>query len=107
MCTSNIGNIGTFWNIGESALQFADVDVGKKINTINYTVVFIQMTRLLPRLDLQNAFVIVCVHAKLQTQFALCYINHKLYTNTVEQNNDRVQFGKQLNIGIGHWIFCA
>ena len=40
---------------------------------INYNVVFIQMTRLLPRLDLQNAFVIVCVHAKLQTRFALCF----------------------------------
>ena len=53
--------------------QFADVDVGKQINTINYNVVFIQMTRLLPRLDLQNAFVIVCVHAKLQTRFALCF----------------------------------
>ena len=35
------------------------------------------------------------------------YINHKLHkhTHTVEQNNVRVQFGKQLNIGIGHRIF--
>ena len=53
--------------------QFADVDVGKKINTTNYDVVFIQITLLLPRLDLQNAFVIVYVRAKLQTRFALCF----------------------------------
>ena len=63
--------------------QFADV--GKKINVTNYNVVFIQMTRLLPRLDLQNAFVIVCVRAKLQNGLH-CAFNIQLHQSEIKHN---------------------
>ena len=72
------------------------------------------MTRLLPRLDLQNAFVIVCVCVQNSKNGLHCAFNIQLHqlqithnTRTLWNKIMSVQFGKQLNIGIGHWIFCA
>ena len=43
------------------------------------------------------------LHCAFNIQLHQSQITHN--TNTVEQNNVTVQFGKQLNIRIGHRIF--